>query len=122
MFLDICFKLTTSEIFKIGYVTGSQRRSGDLEYSRPGRTISGALSLAIAEINSADGILGKRGHALEFVMAETYGEERTSVVRVAELWKSNISAFIGPQETCVHEAMMAAAFNLPMISYVRVCR
>ncbi|KAI8435124.1 hypothetical protein MSG28_003502 [Choristoneura fumiferana] len=37
--------------------------------------------------------------------------------RVATLWAANVSAFIGPQETCVHEGRMAAAFNLPMISY-----
>ncbi|KOB66677.1 putative guanylyl cyclase receptor, partial [Operophtera brumata] len=37
---------------------------------------------------------------------------------VAALWAANVSAFIGPQETCVHEGRMAAAFNLPMISYV----
>lgn len=38
--------------------------------------------------------------------------------QVAALWAANVSAFIGPQETCVHEGRMAAAFNLPMISYV----
>ncbi|XP_069945646.1 guanylate cyclase 32E [Cherax quadricarinatus] len=40
-----------------------------------------------------------------------------SILQTAQLWISNISAYIGPQETCVHEARMAAAFNLPMISY-----
>ena len=40
--------------------------------------------------------------------------------QVAALWAANVSAFIGPQETCVHEGRMAAAFNLPMISYVRI--
>lgn len=38
--------------------------------------------------------------------------------QVAALWAANVSAFVGPQETCVHEGRMAAAFNLPMISYV----
>lgn len=41
------------------------------------------------------------------------------IQQVAALWAANVSAFIGPQETCVHEGRMAAAFNLPMISYVR---
>lgn len=58
------------------------------------------------------------GHSLSFLVSETYGEESTSILETAELWKKNISAFIGPQETCLHEARMAAAFNLPMISYV----
>lgn len=65
------------------------------------------------------GELGTRGHKLEFLVAETYGEEERSILMTADLWTKNISAYIGPQETCVHEGRMAAAFNLPMISYVR---
>lgn len=53
-------------------------------------------------------------------MAETYGEEVTSVQQTADLWTKNVSVYIGPQETCEHEAFMAAAFNLPMISYVSI--
>lgn len=62
--------------------------------------------------------IGDLGHKLEFIVAETYGEEVTSVQQTADLWTKNISVYIGPQETCEHEAFMAAAFNLPMISYV----
>lgn len=105
-----------SETFTIGYLTGSQRKPGDLEYSRPGLTISGAISLAVEEVNR--GILKENGHQLDFIIAETFGEEIISVRRTAELWTQNVSAYIGPQETCKHEAYMAAAFNLPMISYV----
>lgn len=36
------------------------------------------------------------------------------------MWTKQIAGYIGPQETCVHEGRMAAAFNLPMISYVRL--
>lgn len=64
------------------------------------------------------GELGRRGHKLDFLVAETYGEEETSILMTADLWKKNISGYIGPQETCIHEGRMAAAFNLPMISYV----
>eukprot|EP00102_Acyrthosiphon_pisum_P022300 XP_016659510.1 PREDICTED: guanylate cyclase 32E [Acyrthosiphon pisum] len=101
--------------FVLGYLTGSRRRPGDIGYSKPGRTISGAISLAVEEINS--GSFKDKGHSLSFLVAETYGDESTSILETAELWKKNISAFIGPQETCLHEARMAAAFNLPMISY-----
>lgn len=89
---------------------------GDKEYVRPGLTISGAITLAVEEVN--DGPLAKWGHKLGFVVAETYGEEITSVQKTADLWTKNVSAYIGPQETCEHEAFMAAAFNVPMISYV----
>ncbi|XP_022181653.1 guanylate cyclase 32E isoform X1 [Myzus persicae] len=101
--------------FVLGYLTGSRRRPGDIGYSKPGRTISGAISLAVEEINA--GSFKDKGHSLSFLVAETYGEESTSILETAELWKKNISAFIGPQETCLHEARMAAAFNLPMFSY-----
>jgi Receptor family ligand binding region len=62
--------------------------------------------------------LARRGIRLEMKVAETYGEEQSSILRTAALWAQNVSAFIGPQESCLHEARMAAAFNLPMISYV----
>ncbi|CAH1122713.1 unnamed protein product [Ceutorhynchus assimilis] len=105
----------SSDTFTIGYLTGSQRRPGDMEYSRPGLTISGAISLAVEELNH--GLLLKKGHQLDFMVSETFGEEIISVQKTADLWTKNISAYIGPQETCEHEAFMAAAFNVPMISY-----
>jgi hypothetical protein len=64
------------------------------------------------------GMLARRGIRLELRVAETYGEEQTSILRTSALWAQNVTAFIGPQESCLHEARMAAAFNLPMISYV----
>lgn len=85
----------------------------------PGLRISGAISLAFEEVNANK--LKSYGHELEFLIAETFGEEVTSIRQTANLWTKNISGYIGPQETCVHEGRMAAAFNLPMISYVSVC-
>ncbi|XP_017892327.1 guanylate cyclase 32E-like isoform X3 [Ceratina calcarata] len=104
-----------ADTFTLGYITGSKRRPGDLEYQRPGFRISGAISLAVEEVNAGE--LGRRGHKLDFHIAETYGEEETSILMTADLWTKNVSGYIGPQETCVHEGRMAAAFNLPMISY-----
>ncbi|XP_026686342.1 receptor-type guanylate cyclase Gyc76C-like, partial [Diaphorina citri] len=94
-------------------------------------TISGAISLAVSEINAPDGLLGSRGHSLTFIVAETYGdshsltfivaetygEEAISIKQTASLWTRNVSAYIGPQETCTHEGRMAAAFDIVMISY-----
>lgn len=57
---------------------------------------------------------------MSLIVAETFGNEDISVLKTAELWRKNISVYIGPQETCVHEAIMATAFNLPMISYVSI--
>ncbi|KAH8236103.1 hypothetical protein KR032_002606 [Drosophila birchii] len=103
------------EVFTLGYLTGSQRRPGNLDYQRPGITISGAISLAVEQVNA--GQLRDRGHSLQFVVAETFGEEVASIRQTAALWTQQVAAYIGPQETCVHEGRMAAAFNLPMISY-----
>ncbi|KAA0197223.1 hypothetical protein HAZT_HAZT002545 [Hyalella azteca] len=109
--------------FTIGYLTGSERLPDDQEYKRPGLLISGALTLALDEINSKHPLINSKhplvgGHRLTMQVAETYGRERHSILQTARLWTSNISVYIGPQETCVHEARMAAAFGLPMISYV----
>lgn len=101
----------------IGYLTGSQRRPGDNIYPRPGQTISGAISYAVDEINEKSPIVGNR--TLGFVVAETFGDEEESIKQTAKLWTlGNVSVYIGPQESCIHEARMAASFNLPMISYV----
>lgn len=80
-----------------------------------GLTISGALTLALTEVNNEK--LSKLNHSIEFILAETYGEEISSIRETASLWKREIYGYIGPQETCIHEGRMAAAFNLPMISY-----
>ncbi|CAD7080488.1 unnamed protein product [Hermetia illucens] len=114
LLIDRKFRVT-AEIFTLGYLTGSQRRADNLDYSRPGLTISGAISLAISKVNS--GKLKDLGHSLTFLVAETYGEEISSIRQTASLWTQHVSGYIGPQETCVHEGRMAAAFNLPMISY-----
>ncbi|XP_037094252.1 speract receptor-like [Pollicipes pollicipes] len=104
-----------AELFLMGYLTGSQRSPGDQEYTRPGRAISGAMNLALHEIRQQRPLV--HGHQLDFVVAETYGRESESLRQVVRLWNRNVSAYIGPQETCVHEGRLAASLNLPMISY-----
>uniref|UniRef100_A0A182M4U0 Receptor ligand binding region domain-containing protein n=1 Tax=Anopheles culicifacies TaxID=139723 RepID=A0A182M4U0_9DIPT len=69
----------------------------------------------MTEVN--DRYFSKHGHELRFEVAETYGEEVTSIRKTADLWTKDVIGYVGPQETCVHEGRMAAAFNLPMISY-----
>ncbi|XP_036369998.1 guanylate cyclase 32E-like isoform X2 [Octopus sinensis] len=133
-------KLEAPNVIRLGYLTGSQtrtmrrenskiyrrssssgsstsssKRSGDEYYRRPGQAISGALSLAVAEINSDPSILPE--HRLEFIPQETYGEESESIRKTTLLLDANISAYIGPQETCLYEARIAAVFNVPMLSY-----
>ncbi|XP_015172076.1 PREDICTED: guanylate cyclase 32E isoform X2 [Polistes dominula] len=104
-----------ADTFTLGYITGSKRCPGDKEYNRLGYWISGAITLAVEKVNAGE--LGRQGHKLDFLVGETNGKEITSILMTADLWKKNVSAYIGPQESCIHEAKMAAAFNLPMISY-----
>ncbi|XP_071106522.1 speract receptor-like [Haliotis cracherodii] len=103
-------------IIKIGYVTGSEPPQKPLVlYKRPGHLISGALTYAIEEVNNDSSILPN--YTLDYVIAETHGEEQQSIKETVLLRERNISVYLGPQETCVHEGRIAAAFNLPMISY-----
>lgn len=80
-----------------------------------GLTISGGLTFAKEEVNKQK--LARFNHSIDFIVSETYGEEISSIRQTASLWKQEIYGYIGPQETCNHEGRMAAAFNLPMISY-----
>jgi len=52
--LLLCAELATATdgVIRLGYLTGSQRLPGDLLYPTPGRSISGAISLAVDEINA----------------------------------------------------------------------
>lgn len=102
--------------FTMGFLTGSQRRPWNREYTRHGLIISGAISLAVDEINQNHSLVDN--HLLTFTVAETFGEETESIRQTAMLWTERTAVYIGPQETCIHEARMASSFNLPMISYV----
>ena len=104
------------ESLRIGYITGSEKPEPDSTYAKYGQLISGAITMAVNEINNDVTVLPN--HQLEFVIAETYGQEETSLLRTVELLFQNISVYVGPQETCIHEGRLAAAFNKPMISYV----
>ena len=108
-------KTAAKRRLRLGYLTGSQTRNKTY-YKRPGQAISGAITLAVDQINNSPNILPD--HVLELLIAETYGQEKVSIRRTVELATYNVSAYIGPQETCIHEGRIAAAFNLPMISYV----
>ncbi|GFO25484.1 guanylate cyclase [Plakobranchus ocellatus] len=99
----------------LGYITGSEKHPG-ITYLPPGQLISGAITYAVQKVNENPHLLSNT--TLRFVIAETHGNEIESLHQTALLIHRNISAIIGPQETCVHEARLAAAFNVPMISYV----
>lgn len=84
----------------------------------------GALPLAVTAVNKDPQLLP--GRRLEFV-ARDIGSGRarkqsslaTLAIRVmTEMRDNGTVAFIGPDDTCSAEALVAAAWNLPIISYV----
>ena len=101
----------------LGYITGAEKYPGS-DYLTPGQLISGAITYAVQRVNDNPNLLPNT--TLRFVIAETHGYEIESLQKTALLIHQNISAIIGPQETCTHEARLAAAFNVPMISYVSI--
>lgn len=108
---------SNKNVIRMGYITGSKLKVDDAKFStRHGQRISGAITYARDQINNDSSILPN--HTLEFLVAETYSQELHSIKETVDLIDRNISVYIGPQETCVHEGRIAASFNLPMISYV----
>lgn len=96
----------------VGYLTNIYGTNQD----RQGMAISGAITYAIALINSNDSIL--EGHNLGLLYADTKGDTKTGTAALTDLWKKGAIAFFGPEDSCVIEATIASAWNLPMISYV----
>ncbi|EEC13455.1 hypothetical protein IscW_ISCW020213 [Ixodes scapularis] len=82
-----------------------------------GKMVSGAVPLAVSDINKDDRLLP--GFRLTF-KPENVGQVGTSVAiqKMTSLWQSGVVAFIGPDESCYAEALVADAWNMPMITYV----
>uniref|UniRef100_A0A914WYR8 Receptor ligand binding region domain-containing protein n=1 Tax=Plectus sambesii TaxID=2011161 RepID=A0A914WYR8_9BILA len=80
-----------------------------------GPKISGALAVAVDEINADPLILP--GYRLNYTFENTCGQVVDSVYGFMKHWKEGAKVFIGPETNCRTEATMAAAQNLPIISY-----
>nr|XP_022909110.1 guanylate cyclase 32E-like [Onthophagus taurus] len=89
----------------------------------------GALPLAIDAVNEDKDLLP--GRKLIYIaadigtnpagsgLARTDSSLATRAIRImTEMRDNGTVAFIGPDDTCSSEALVAAAWNLPMISYV----
>ncbi|XP_039285437.1 guanylate cyclase 32E [Nilaparvata lugens] len=87
------------------------------------QVVLGALPLAVAAVNEDADLLP--GRHLAFVAADigsTRGRKRSwfaanAIRAMTEMRDKGTIAFIGPDDTCSAEALVAAAWNLPMISY-----
>lgn len=79
--------------------------------------------MAISAVNKDPELLP--GRRLQFVARDigTEAVKKSSLATLAihlmtEMRDNGTVAFIGPDDTCSAEALVAAAWNLPMISYV----
>ncbi|XP_067206722.1 receptor-type guanylate cyclase Gyc76C-like [Linepithema humile] len=95
----------------IGYLTAIK---GGLK-DRQGLAISGALSMALDEINNDTSILPN----VTLVMRwnDTRGETVEATNAMIEMICDGVVAFFGPEGSCYVEAIVAQARNIPMISY-----
>ncbi|XP_049867019.1 receptor-type guanylate cyclase Gyc76C-like [Pectinophora gossypiella] len=95
----------------IGYLPSIKGEMRD----RQGLAISGALSMALHDINENFDILPDVQLLLEW--NDTRGDTVTATRLLTDMSCSGVVAFFGPEGRCHTEAIIAQSRNLPMISY-----
>ncbi|KAF2367408.1 Adenylyl cyclase class-3/4/guanylyl cyclase [Trinorchestia longiramus] len=80
-----------------------------------GHKIAGALSLAVDAVNKRR--LLPDNYSLVYEVHNTRNVILNSVGQVCKDSLSNVSVFIGPEQTCDTEAVIAASANIPLLSY-----
>nr|XP_029715763.1 guanylate cyclase 32E-like [Aedes albopictus] len=82
------------------------------------KVILGALLLAIENINNDTTLLpGKKIKLKPVDIGAQKSLKAFPIRKMTEMRDEGIAAFIGPDETCTTEALVASAWNIPMISY-----
>lgn len=95
----------------IGYLTAVK---GDLK-DKQGLAISGALTLALDEINNDPNLL-PNVH-LELRWNDTRGDTVIATRAMTEMICDGVSSFFGPEGPCHVEAIVSQSRNIPMLSY-----
>ena len=104
---------------RIGFLTAAIPDSESIRVIRDGLIGGGAVLLAIDSINNREDLLPNHRLVLSD-MYNTGSNELGSIRLLTSQWKEGVVAFFGPDQTCTVEARAAAAWNLPMISYVSI--
>lgn len=116
-FLLYYCSLSTGKEFKIGllipYKTVAPHVGNDF---MKGENFAAAITIAIQDLNSNPSILP--GHNITFTWEDSKCEELLTIRQEFKMINSRISAIIGPGCNCKVAARNAAAFHVPMISYV----
>ena len=87
-------------------------------YQQKGLYYASAINIAMDEINRQENLLP--GKNISFIWNNTDCEDENRTIRALmyQIYEAKVSAIIGPGCTCNTSARNAAAFNVPMISYV----
>jgi hypothetical protein len=96
----------------VGYLPAVR---GELK-DRQGLSISGAILLALEEINNDTNLLPNVHLNLRY--NDTRGDTVASTRAITEMICDGVSTIFGPEGTCYTEAIVAQSRNIPMISYV----
>ncbi|XP_072029839.1 speract receptor-like [Amphiura filiformis] len=84
-------------------------------FNRLVRTTGGAITIAKHEINNRTDLLSD--FYFDYMFVDTNATELGSIKSLTQLWRNDVVAFFGLDISCETEAHVAAAWNLPMISY-----
>ncbi|XP_074026495.1 receptor-type guanylate cyclase Gyc76C isoform X3 [Leptinotarsa decemlineata] len=95
----------------VGYLAAVKGEFAD----RQGLLISGAIKMALDEVNNDPNILPNV--TLELRWNDTRGETVIATKAMTEMICDGVSAFFGPEGTCHVESIVSQARNIPMISY-----
>ncbi|KAM8707767.1 hypothetical protein ACLKA7_014840 [Drosophila subpalustris] len=98
-------------ILTVGYLTAL---TGDLK-DRQGLAISGALTMALNEINKDPNVLPNVTLALRW--NDTKGDTVLATKAITEMICDGIATIFGPEGPCYVEAIVSQSRNIPMISY-----
>ncbi|XP_045214115.2 receptor-type guanylate cyclase Gyc76C-like [Mercenaria mercenaria] len=97
----------------VGYLTVD--RTLNFMRGKQARVISGAISYALELINNDTKILPN--HRLNLIWGDTMADTLVGTRLLTDQWRKGAKVFIGLEDSCSVEAKVAAAWNLPMISY-----
>ena len=109
------FSLTEASNYTVGLLIPME----NVYYTKKGIYYASAISIAVDEINKQDNLLP--GDSISFIWNNTKCEENKTIrALIYQMYEAKVSAIIGPGCTCNTSARNAAAFNVPMISYVSI--
>ncbi|KAH8373431.1 hypothetical protein KR009_006854 [Drosophila setifemur] len=98
-------------VLTVGYLTAL---TGDLS-TRQGLAISGALTMALDEVNNDPNLLPNV--TLDLRWNDTKGDTVLATKAITEMICDGVATIFGPEGPCYVEAIVSQSRNIPMISY-----